>query len=83
MNNETSPEQRIAFRNWFREKLRALDDGDFYQKRTGHFLTREFSLFCSEQGTRLTRRVSAATCATRAPSFPLRSAVAIWRRCCA
>lgn len=49
MNIEISLEQRIAFRDWFRAKLREIEP-PFYNTRGDHYLIREFSKHCTELG---------------------------------
>lgn len=47
MNNKVDPGTRLHFRDWLRKELRDLD---FYQRRGDHYLIREFSKYCAEQG---------------------------------
>jgi len=47
MNIEITMEQRIAFRDWLRERLKALD---FYVTRGDWYLIREFHKFTVEKG---------------------------------
>ncbi|HEU5347852.1 MAG TPA: hypothetical protein VFU63_04495 [Ktedonobacterales bacterium] len=47
MNIEISKEQREAFRDWLRAKLRELD---FYQRRGEFYLIREFHKYTIEKG---------------------------------
>lgn len=47
MNVDIGEETRIGFRNWLRDKLRALE---FYNRRGDHYLIREFHKYCEEAG---------------------------------
>ena len=45
MNVDIEEEQRIAFRDWLRGKLKELE---FYNRRGDHYLIREFHKYCQE-----------------------------------
>jgi len=47
MNIEMAPETRAAFRDWLRGELRRLE---FYNRRSDHYLIREFHKYCAEKG---------------------------------
>ena len=49
MNIEFTDEQRIAFRDWLRAKLREIDP-PFYNARGDHYLIREFSKYIADLG---------------------------------
>jgi hypothetical protein len=47
MNIDIEEEQRIAFRDWLRDKLKGLD---FYNRRGDRYLIREFHKYCEQVG---------------------------------